>query len=245
MLQPSQLSVGPYFSAGSVTASAGTAFSQIIPPYRGTNAPLVYKKTAGTSVPNWWGPSSAFTQISTLIYTAGATAHAVGIMRPFNFCYLTADAAAAQTTIYIDKNPGTYSTNYNYPLPPSQVPSTADNTMAANDYVAYQAADGTWRKDILATVSGLTVTLTTNIPTGGLAKGTPLFFFGLIADTDPTTGLANPTLTAPAAATTTYQDTVAGLWQGLHLGDPLIFYSPNGTNAGTMALLSAFYTKSP
>lgn len=245
MLNPANLSVGPCFSRGPATASGTTPYATIVPPYRGVNSPLLYGNNRGGNVPNWQGPSACFTQISTIVMsTSSSGAQILAGMRPFNYCYFNAVAAAGQAVVNIDANPGAYATAYRYPTPNGAVPRTANNLMAANDYVAYQAADGTWILDTVASIATLAVTLTTNLPTGGIVSGQPLFFFGIYTDTDPATGFAQPYITVPTTQTQkTYQDLVSGLFQTLHLGDPLVLYSNNAGAQGTLDLVSAFYTK--
>jgi len=235
------------FGYGPVTANADTAFKLLIPPFPQVQGapPQLYGMAAGTGSakkPNWWGPG-VNSRITTLIYSNGATAHALFVMRPLNFAYLTAAAAAGQAVVNVDYNPGNYSSAYRYAVPNSTTSiRTANNLLAANDHVAYQVADGTWVADTVASLSTLAITLTANIPTGGIAEGAPLFFFGLSTDTDPATALPQPFITVPASQTQkVYQDVLAGLLGTLHPGDPLLIYSGNATAAGTLGLAAGMY----
>lgn len=224
------MTVAGRFSLGRKTANAGTAITQLIPPWSGRQAPA-----AG-------GFSPYYTHISKLIYTTGATAHDVVIMRPFNYTTLAADAAASQAVVVLAADPGSYSTAYQYPTPSSAAVRTANNLIAGSDYVVLQLPDGTYLMDTVSSVSTLSVTLANNLPTGGAKSGAILWFFGVAANSDPATGRANPSVDILASETLrTFSDSGAGLWASLHPGDPLIVYSANGSNAGSLELVSGFY----
>jgi hypothetical protein len=249
----------PTFSLGTYTAAGATAFAAIIPPWSpdGSSAPY----TADSRwVPNWVSPSGgAFTHVSSLVYTTGTTAHKIAILRPLNWTVLSSAAAGGQNVINIYDDPGVYSTNYKYPTPggvvasvrggsggqggtaPSQV---ADHGIAANDYAAYQLADGTWVADTVSSVSTLAITMTTNVPTGGVLKNSPFFYFGTVALNDPATGQPQwQTVTTVSVRAQVMADVLGGSFQSIHPGDPLIFYSPNTTAAGVLQNLSGFYAK--
>lgn len=211
---------------GSKTANAGTAIVQLVEPRPG-----------------------CFTRVRYLSYTAGATAHTLTVMRPFNKTYLTAAASASQAVVNVQINPG----NYSSAAQNGVTPRTGNNLMAANDYVAYQASDGTWVVDTVSSISSLAVTLTTNVPTGGLAAGTVLWFFGIITDVNPNTTVAHPQFALADSATTTFgseADSSVG-WIGSQpglsclgmsgLGEPLLLHSGNATNAGTLNRTSVIY----
>jgi len=185
--------------------------------------------------------ASTLARVTTVCYTTGITAHTIGVMRPFNYTTFTADAAAAQAVVNIKDNPGLYATTYKYPK--NGTLRVADNGIAASDYVAYQCADGTWNVDTVASVSVLAVTLTNTLPTGGVTNGGLLYFFGVIGDSDPATALVNPQTQIAASLTRdkSWSDSVLGVMQALHPGDPLLFYSPNTTNAGILEFISGFY----
>lgn len=219
-------------SAPRATATADTAFTSLIKPFSG----------AGFSPKG--KPCAAYTHVSKVCYTTGGTAHPIYILRPFNYTTFSADAAASQAVVNITADPGVYSTNYLYNAPTGTF-RTADNAIAANDYVCYQAADGTWVVDTVSSVSSLAITLSNNVPTGGVKKGGLFYFFGIATNTDPATGYAHPTTTIAASQTkdVTWADSNVGVVTSLHLGDPLIFYSGNGTAAGILEYLSGFYSQ--
>lgn len=219
---------------GHLTQTAGTVIVALIPPYMGCqNLPSGVR-------------GQAFTKVTKVAYTTQGTAHKIGVMRPFNFTTFSADAAAAQAVVNLTADPGLYATpaNWKYGTVPGGVPSVANNGIAANDYVVYQAADGTLVLDTVSSVSSLAVALTANLPTGGVKQGGVLWFFGVIANTDPNTGRVNPQTTIAASQTrdATWADPT-GVVTALHPGDPMIFYSPNGTNAGTLDFISGYHGK--
>ncbi len=123
---------------------------------------------------------------------------------------------------------------------------TANNLIAAGDYVMYQASDGTWVLDTVASGSGTTPTLTTNLPTGGVKAGGLFYFFGVVGDTDPATADVHLNFDAPIAGSnttvTTYTDP-AGLFEVLHRGDPMVIYSSNGTTQGYLQSAAGFYSR--
>lgn len=219
--------LGSAHAYGKLTQSAGTAIVRLIEGRAGTIARLRY-----------------------LSYTAGATAHTLTVMRPLNKTCFTVLAAAGQAVVNIQANPGSYAA-----LAQNGVTiRTADNLLAGSDYVAYQCADKTWVVDTVSSISSLAVTLTTNLPTGGVLAGGVLWFFGAITDTNPGEALAHPQLALGASATTTFgsvTDNYAGFLGSLPpysplgmtgLGEPMLLHSGNATNAGTLDSVSVLYT---
>lgn len=229
------------------TATADTAFYRLVEPYPGTGAggrPLHRVDGNGKRVQPAPG---AFTHVSSLIYTAGTTAHDVVVLRPLNWTYLTEAAGVNDTTVVIADDPGVYSTNYRYPLSGAvtKPTSVADNAIAANDYVAFQRLDGTWHVSTVASVSGLTVTLNTatpNVTGAGAAKYAMVYFFGVAADVNPQTGLAHLAFKSTASTKVEFfAQNGSSSACGLNPYDPLIIYSGNATAAGTLNAASGFY----
>lgn len=183
----------------------------------------------------------AFTKLSYLEYTNLTTAHVLTVMRPLGKTTLTADAAASQAVINITANPGSYSTLMN------PVPRTANNLLAASDFVVLQLADGTYVLDTVSSISTLAVTLATSLPTLGAKAGAILWHFGVIADVNPFDAIAHPQFTLPVSSTTVYGtrpgDSLAG-WIGSYgTNEPLICHSGNATAAGIMERVQAIYTQ--
>lgn len=203
----------PTFAKGAKTAAAGTKINHLIPPHKG-------KKTKVTSV----------------TVTAGATAHTLTCLRPLGTTTLAADAAAAQAVVVLTAEPGDYDA--------STTPRTADNVIASADYLAIEAPDGTVILDTTASARNATtgvVTMTTNIPTGGVKAGAKVWFYGISSDTDPHTAEAHPFLNVPASATTTWAPTDGSVFESLHAYEPLILQDNNATTAGTIENCSGVY----
>jgi hypothetical protein len=186
-----------------------------------------------------------FTHIAAISYRAAGTAHTLTIMRPFARTTLTAAAAGAQAVINIAADPGNY---------PATV-RTADNAIAANDYVVVELPDGTFHIGIVSSVATLAITLTANLPTLGAASGAKVWFFGVAANTNPNDAQANPTFTMTASAITTLGNdpgeamgSVCGSFVGpTGLGldgkyEPLLVQSNNATAQGFLESVFAVYT---
>ncbi len=237
-------SVTPFTLGHGAIGVDATVFTKLIPPYVGSGGPNLFshpKRNFG----------QARTVVQKICYTTGDTAHVISMCRPFNYTYAVGAVAKNTSTLVIYDDPGVYSTNYKWPIAAaSNIPSnTADNAIATNDYIAVQLADGTFHFTKV-TVSTLTLTLTTALPNptgvGGVLDGAIVYFYGaLVTDVDPATGNANPKTTIALSTTrdVTWADSGVGVVDALHKGDPLIFYSPNTTHAGTLEFVSGYYTK--
>jgi len=209
---------------GKKTASAGTAYTAFVEPV------------------NIFMPFLNFAQ-----FTVSSTAHTLTIMRPLSSqqvsgqanrcsCYLTAAAAASQAVIAINENPGTYTNYFN------STPRTANNGIAANDYVAFQYPDGSWGVDTVSSVSSLNITLSNNLGTGGLAAGAPVWFFGITTDTNPYDAQAHPAYTLFAnSAPLNLGATDAPIASTFRVGEPLLLYVNNATAASTLEQLVVEY----
>jgi len=213
------------------TASAGTAIVVLIPPMTG-----------------------AITHVGEMVLTAGATAHDLYLLRPLNYTTVASAAASGQAVVNFTADPGIYSTNYLYPplnlpygqaLNPLPTFQTADHGIAANDYVVTETPDGAFWVAKVSSVSTLAVTMTTNVPTGGLVAGARIWYFGTISLNDPATAAAQFrfTTTASAANTVACVGFGADLLGSLHPYDPILFYDANATNADTLNRLEGWYAK--
>ena len=235
------------FCVGRKTAAGGTAFAQMIPPFSGQGGPG--PGPVPTVLQNAGNSRNGVTHITTLLYDIGTTIHTLTLLRPQNWTTFSAVGAASQAVVSLTADPGVFSTNYKYAFPNAQTaPRTADDAIASGDYCVYQAADGTWIMDTAASsYSAGQVTMTTNLPTGGVVAGAPFYLFGISTDLDPATGLAHVQFdAAPAAASGTARVTFgpdgSGILCALHPGDPLIIYSPNTTTAGFLQLVAGYYS---
>ncbi len=254
------------FTTTRATAAGDTAFAVLVPPFPGpvNSNPFLYK-LGQNLFPNWWtSPMNGvahLTTINLLAVAGGTTSHSLYVLRPKNFTYFPAGLAVNLTLIPnstatgIAADPGLYATKYRYPTagdpgttgiystPPGQV---ADNAIAANDYVAYQLADGSWQLDLIASGTfGSSLTLTTGTPnrTGGAIPAmSPLFFFGAAADADPATGGVDPAYETIAAVRNQIQDGITGLCHGIHPGDPLVLYDANTTDADAVCAAGYYST---
>jgi hypothetical protein len=208
-------------SFGKKTAAAGTAYTYFIEPQNNALACLRF-----------------------LQFTVLGTAHTLTIMRPLSSqplpsgsasnayrcsCYLTAAAAASQSVININQNPGTYTAYFN------STPRTANNGIAANDYVAYQYPDGSWEVTTVSSVSTLAVTVAATLGTGGLASGAPVWFFGITTDTNPYDAQAHPAYNLFAnSAPLNLGAEDAEIAATFRTGEPLLVYVNNATAASVL-----------
>ena len=199
---------------------------------------------------------SAYTYIEFAQFTTTGAAHVATVMRPLSntltgslygpgqpcSCYLDAPAAGAQATININQDPGVYTA---YTFNNNAAPRTANDILAANDYVAYQYPDGTWEVNTVSSVALPAVVLTNNLATGGLAAGAPVFYFGVAADVNPYDARAHPgfNLYAPASPTTINLGSEGYPWIGtFNRGQPLLVYVNNVTDASTLERCTAAYS---
>jgi len=255
----------PRFSLGGFTVGFGTVITALVPPSPGAaGGPAIYSADGKFRLSMATKNAAAWTHIDHLIYSVGAGAHTIYLMRPLNWTTTSADAATGQTVINITDDPGIYSTNYKYPTPggiassvvggsggqggvaPCQV---TDTGIAANHYVAYQLQDGTWFSDTVASVATLALTMNTNIPAGTatskLPKGTVMYLFGLKTSKDPATGLAHWN-TKPTASTNRINllgDDFQSGFESLHPGDPILVLSDNVTATGFFDLIAGEYRR--
>lgn len=226
----------PSFYIPRNTIAFGTVITEAVPPKGGLKTKLTY-----------------------LSYTAAGTAHTVTIMRALAKTKVRVAAAAAATSLILNRDPGNYSGNATLDGK-SYTPSTANNLIAANDYIYVQKPDGTW---LLTTCSAATtdtstaapksddgmweatagrVTLTVAaLPTGGIAAGAPCYFFGITTDTNPNDGKSNPVMAAGASATTTRGDGTWSYVESCNENEPLMVHSNNATATGTLEGGSGIY----
>lgn len=202
-------------------------------------------QTAGTVIVQVIEPwPGAMTRITGMRISTLGTAHILTMLRPLNIAYASAAVAVSGTSLVLDRQPGDFNANGTV--------ATADNNIATNDYVVYQMADGTYVGE-LVTVSSLTLTIT-SAGTGGIAAGAPVWFFGIVTDTNPNDNRAHPRFNLAASSTTTFSRadgmTTIPDHRNMDLGDgcfqPLLFIIDNGTNASTIESVGVEYVrKSP
>lgn len=233
------------------TQTASTAIVVGIPPHAGPpgSSPSLYSYSSAKG-PSWLSdPGIGVTHVGQAIINSGSTAHTWYFLRPKNFTTIAEAVTANDTTIVMADNPGTYSANYKYPLPPgvSAVPgNVADNTPAANDYCCFQLDNGAWHFSLISSLSTLTLTIATGTPnvTGSVAAiGRILFFFGAGADVDPATLKIDPAFLPPVSATTIFGNAGEPVVSGLRPGDPILAVNANATGASILCSLSGYYGK--
>lgn len=243
-----------------VPTAAGTdatVTGVLIPPYMGDpgSPPFIYKPalSASGAVPRF--PIGRI-HVCRVVYTNGDTAHTLCLIRPKNYTYVATANAANSTTLVMFDDPGVYSTNYKYPSNlTTGTAQVADNAIAANDWVCVQLSDGTFHLSKVASVSSLTLTLSTatpNVTGGGAGVGNIIYFFGTTGDKDPATGYADTKAAVPALSTTlgtsqaqykAFDDPTFGVIHSLHDGDPLLFQDPGTTHLGTLEFISGVYAR--
>ena len=146
--------------------------------------------------------------------TAAATAHTLYLMYAEGTGSrntTSAVAAAAQKVINVNDTPK----------------SPAGDAAAANDIVAYKTSAGNWFFDTIASVSTKAITMTTNVPTGGIDSGAQFLIFGIVGDG------ANFPLAIPASAQKIFGP---GELVVVHpySGEPFYVSDTNASNAGSI-----------
>lgn len=172
------------------------------------------------------------TKITKVTVQVGATAHTMSFMRPFARTTLSAAALAAQAVINLTADPGDYTGK-----------STADNAIAANDYLVIEKPDGTFHVGVVSSVATLAITLTANVPTGGFSSGAKVWFLGIFTDTDPNTAVVHPTVTLPASGQTVLSSAHGAVVETVGVYEPILVQVSNATNASTVEGVEGIYSK--
>ncbi len=236
------------FATGRKTASVNTAFAIPIFPFGGlTGTPLSTRRPAQATAGR-----QGIIHVTGLFINQATTNQLLVFMRPLNWTYFAAAGAAAQTTVTLNADPGLYSANRwrgGAALPNGQsAPSTADTAVASGDYCIYQATSGIWVMDTAAgTVSAGALTMTTNLPTGGVSVGGLFYWFGpASANTDPANNLACPSMGTgfqTLGVLISIVDNTNGLCNTLYPGDPMIVYNPNATTVSVIENCVGYFSK--
>ena len=200
------------FGYGSSTAVANTVFSRLVVP-----------RTKRRAV------------ITSMTYICSTTAHAVNLIRPYGTTTVAAAAAASQKVVTLTADPGVN------PKGPNGTASLLGNAALTTDYLVFETPDGAFYYDLVASVSGLNATMTSNLPTNGLAAGALVWLMKASGGSDPFTGLVQESYNFPASATTTISDAAAGIFSaGTY--QPILIYDANATAAGTLLNVAGGYT---
>lgn len=163
--------------------------------------------------------------VESLIYKSGTTAHVLYLMRALGKSATTAAAAANATSLTLAGQPSTI------------------RNLASGDYVVIRQSDGS---EFLTTINGaptvngdVTVTLASGLSVG-CDNGATLWMMG--ATTDPI-HLNFPTTASQSNTFTDQVNGAAGIGGAVGIGDPLLFYSANGTAQGFLLQLSGVFLK--
>ena len=110
------------------------------------------------------GNSSSKARVERLVYRVAGTAHTLTLMRPIAVTTTENVAQSGQTTITVeDAQPGKDS-------------SGAAETLAANDWLAWQDENGVWKHDSVSSISGKDVVVSTALSVR-IATGTTIYCF--------------------------------------------------------------------
>jgi hypothetical protein len=166
-------------------------------------------------------------KLTSLVYTAAGTAHDLVVMRCIDSTTLTTNDDAAATVLSFTK------VTFN------------DQTLASGDYLLIEHGDGTFEINTVSSVSSLDVTVGTALAKAVVAGGM-VWMFG-----HPTNEASyHVTLKSIASTRQEFQSSTGGLcetgydigtYSRTGLGDPLLFYSANGTAAGILNWGSGVY----
>lgn len=194
---------------GRISVGFGTVINAVVPPNRDKR-----------------------TRIASLNYLPAGTAHTLTFLRPIGKTGFTAATAAAGTVLSIIRNPGpdgtglagASPTNNDYPQ------GNSANLLAGSDLVAIREVDGVTRIYTASAVTGLSVTV--GALTAGVDTTSTMWMLGVLADTEPATGLAHPTRLTVASALNTYSGTVSGVLATHKVDEPILIQSDNATATG-------------
>ncbi len=193
---------------------------------------VVYTIIPGGSSYATDGRKSAFTGLVAFQATSLSTANSLYVMRAIGRTTTTTTAAAdtvAAITLAAD-------------------PSPAGNTIAAGDQVIYEDTTGVFRRNQVNTsgwnATTLVVTFTANLA-GAVTNGSKVYMCGVFTDTDPTSGVAFPFVATTANTTTTYPNVNNScfLQTGARIGEPLLLYNPNSTDASSINYIQYAYSQ--
>lgn len=212
------MSLSGRFNFGRKTENAGTKIVLLIPPRRGLK-----------------------TVITKIVIATGATAHVLTILRPLKSTTITAAALASQAVVVAAADPG-----ISFLGPNGSAARTANNALAGSDRACIELPDGTYLTDLVSAVPGAypgNVTMTTNLPTNGVAADATFWNFGVEADTDPKTAAAHLALALAASGDNVYEDEESGVISTFGAYEPLLLIIDNGTNASTILQVAGGYSK--
>jgi hypothetical protein len=175
------------------------------------------------------------TRLTHIRYASAATAHTLIVMKALARTYATAAVAITGTSLVLDSI------------------TFLNKTLAANDYIVYKDVAGTYRATTVSSIVTATKTLTIPAAAEAIADNAPVWLFGLSSETPN----ANTNILTVASVVGDYNMSGGGIQAGFKSlvisgttyqgrgghGDPMILYSGNGTNAGTLYTASGHFSK--
>lgn len=173
------------------------------------------------------GRKGKYTYLNSFGYTDAATQHTLTMMISKGRTTLTTAIAASGTAVVATADPG-----------------PTGNAIATGDYIAIKLSDGvSWHFSTVTVVTSTTYTLATALPSDKTASvGAPLAFFGVVGDAahDDKDYVSNSNSSRKDFPPV---DTQGMLCKSTRLDDPIIIYSNNITNAGTLEYATAVYSR--
>jgi hypothetical protein len=180
--------------------------------------------------------------ITSMVYICSTTAHAVNLIRPYGSTTVAATAAAGQKVVTLSVDPGLA------PKGPNGTASLLGNSATTTDFLVFQTPGGEYYYDLIASVAAgaisgqISATMTSNLPTNGLAAGATVWLHKASGGKDPFTGLTQESFNFPASTTTTIADASSGIFSaGVY--QPILIYDANATADGTLLAVSGGYTE--
>lgn len=179
-------------------------------------------------------------------HTAGAASHTLTFMFPLAKTTLNVAAAAAATSVQLVRDPGNYSGNAI--TDGTATPSVSNNNISAGNgtFIAFQQPDGNWFQTT-ASANGtlnangtVTLPITDAVPTGGLAAGAMVHYYGAPTSTNPNTGQAHDQYNIAVNSTLNMTDSPVAV--SPRMGDSLLIHVNNGaSNNGTFEKAGGHY----
>lgn len=189
-------------------------------------------ETAGTRIQTMIpGKAGVHSYVSHIDYKDGGTAHTITLMKKVSETTTSAAAAASATDIVLTADPGS---------------GTGPGTIAASDLLAVKLADGTWHLSAVSSVSSLTITLSTAIPsTTTVLSGARVIFYGAPGDSVHD----DWKFTSGSSSASVYFPSNSGgipygcLIKSKGADEPIVIDSNNASNAGTFRVIMGFYSR--
>lgn len=172
------------------------------------------------------------TVLTRVVYTPGATSHLLNVLRSQGTTQVTSDAADSQADLVVDS----------LSLAKDQLGNSLSENLAANDYIVVRNSKGVYEAHKISSISGTTLTLSASLGTS-ISAGATVWGMYEISRTagwpaltfDLTTGAQRD---IPGLGNN--EETV-GIATSPGVNQPLVVYSNNATNAGTLDRLAAAY----